>query len=307
MTRQLPAFHDPFAGGGAIPTEAQRLGLEAFATDLNPVAVLLNKAMIELPPEFHNASPVCSHLNGDTRLIEKSWCRAPGLEADIRYYGKSVEATCKERLSDVYPAIEITEDVVSDRQDLKPYLGQKRVVTAYITARTVRSPNPAFNHVYVPLIKTFVLSSKAGKEVFLNPVVDGEGYRLVHPGLSWVEIESTAVEVDGRLEVFAISVAADSALDRHDLAVYSFGHGVGDSVSAVADHVGQSLLDRPCHLLQRSQFRVDHSAIPVLEKDSRRPLAVVMPEVAKHLLVGPGFAVFVPVCRLRRSVPAAVR
>ena len=49
---KLPAFHDPFAGGGSLPLEAQRLGLEAYASDLNPVAVLINKAMIEIPPKF---------------------------------------------------------------------------------------------------------------------------------------------------------------------------------------------------------------------------------------------------------------
>ncbi len=54
----LPEFLDPFAGGGAIPLEAQRLGLKAHAHDLNPVAVMINKAMIEIPPMFAGMPPV---------------------------------------------------------------------------------------------------------------------------------------------------------------------------------------------------------------------------------------------------------
>ena len=85
---KLPGLHDPFAGGGAIPLEAQRLGLEAYASDLNPVAVLINKAMIEIPPRFAFNPPVNPQASTDKRLLRKQWCCAQGLAEDVRYYGQ---------------------------------------------------------------------------------------------------------------------------------------------------------------------------------------------------------------------------
>src|ERR1700692_3926975 len=87
---KLPAFHDPFAGGGSLPLEAQRLGLEAYASDLNPVAVLINKAMIEIPPKFAGQPPVNPAARQNKDLFKKSWHSAEGLAEDIRYYGKKM-------------------------------------------------------------------------------------------------------------------------------------------------------------------------------------------------------------------------
>ena len=176
---QLPAFHDPFAGGGALPLEAQRLGLEAWASDLNPVAVTINKAMIEIPPRFANRPPVGPRIPGDkqSKLVE-DWSGAKGLAEDVRRYGAWMRAEAEKRIGHLYPKIEITAEMVAERPDLKPLLGQNLTVIAWLWARTVRSPNPAFSHAEVPLASTFVLSSKVGKEAYVEPVVEGDRYRF---------------------------------------------------------------------------------------------------------------------------------
>ena len=285
---KLPAFHDPFAGGGALPLEAQRLGLEAFASDLNPVAVLINKAMIEIPPKFagkppvnpesraraasalgaqsqptdlppetrdfevmnrwghaHNMQPAIGgepvdfqelalskktdwertgswdgelldlrrafsyflreqHHYGDaptpssdrmrmfeslyeklrslwpktTSGMEHTWKGAEGLAEDVRYYGKWMRDEAEKRIGHLYPKVKVTAEMVAERPDLKPYLDKELTVIAWIWARTVKSPNPAFRDVDVPLASTFMLSTKAGKEVYVEPVVDGSSYRF---------------------------------------------------------------------------------------------------------------------------------
>ena len=105
----LPAFHDPFAGGGALPLEAQRLGLEAHASDLNPVAVLINKAMIEIPPRFAGQAAVNPAVRQEKRLIERGWTGAQGLAEDVRYYGKWMREEAAKRIGHLYPKVEITE------------------------------------------------------------------------------------------------------------------------------------------------------------------------------------------------------
>jgi len=378
---KLPAFHDPFAGGGSLPLEAQRLGLESYASDLNPVAVLICKAMIEIPPKFANRPPVnpesrgkylgaraprphkdwnsrgylphldkpgmtqsitfrladsiptevltawktelaltggeaaddprCAelrerieryadqghgacwlrdervaeqvenalmhfdgeryrllawsvmpnhvhalietlpgfplgdivhswksftakqanklldragefwmpdyfdryirdekHLAAVTDYIEQNpvkaglvrsagdwrwssaskktaggtpalpgfWHGAQGLAEDVRYYGKWMRDEAEKRIGHLYPKVEVTEEMVKERPDLRPYVGKKLTVIAWLWARTVKSPNPAFAHVDVPLASTFMLSTKAGKEAYAEPVIDGGGY-----------------------------------------------------------------------------------------------------------------------------------
>lgn len=311
---KLPAFHDPFAGGGALPLEAQRLGLEAYASDLNPVAVLINKAMIEIPPKFAGRPPVNPDarsewgearnergqtegegaLSADNRLAEihaarertlpartvspaggnvrdaradhargrvdldqhrrgmdagivegqgafsgdrawisgrggdaasdlreagvvpthgnqdsmgaagrgqpnsdhdapqsptalnsrssllfpRSYKGAQGLAEDVRYYGQWMRDEAEKRIGHLYPKIEITAEMAKERPDLKPYIGRKLTVIAWLWARTVKSPNPAFRHVDVPLASTFMLSTKAGKEAYVEPVIENGGYRF---------------------------------------------------------------------------------------------------------------------------------
>ena len=173
---RLPAFHDPFAGGGALPLEAQRLGLEAHASDLNPVAVLINKAMIEIPPMFAGRPPVKPEARADSGLLSREWRGAQGLAEDVRYYGRWMRDEAEQRIGHLYPKIEITAEMVRERPDLKPYEGRKLTVIAWLWARTVKSPNPAFADVDVPLASTFMLSTKKGKEAYVEPVIQGREY-----------------------------------------------------------------------------------------------------------------------------------
>ena len=175
---QLPAFHDPFAGGGSIPLEAQRLGLEAHASDLNPVAVLINKAMIEIPPRFAGRPPVNPEARKGRGSTEAQWKGVAGLVEDVRYYGKWMRDEAEKRIGHLYPKIEVTMEMVQERPDLKPYVGRKLTVIAWLWARTVKSPNPAFASVDVPLVSSFVLSTKEGKEAYVDPVIENDGYRF---------------------------------------------------------------------------------------------------------------------------------
>ncbi len=193
---KLPAFHDPFAGGGALPLEAQRLGLEAHASDLNPVAVLINKAMIEIPPRFAGRPPVNPDFRelaatgadagpsagkrrrGQARIGSEQWRGAQGLAEDVRFYGRWMRDEAEKRIGHLYPRVEITLEMVRERPDLKQYEGRKLTVIAWLWARTVRSPNPAFADVEVPLVSTFMLSTKKGKEAYVEPVIEGRGYRF---------------------------------------------------------------------------------------------------------------------------------
>ena len=173
---KLPAFHDPFAGGGAIPLEAQRLGLETYASDLNPVAVLINKAMIEIPPKFSGKPPVNPDARKGRGSVGAQWKGAAGLAEDVRYYGKWMRDEAEKRIGHLYPKIEVTAEMVQERPDLERYLGRKLTVIAWLWARTVKSPNPAFANVDVPLASTFLLSTKKGKEAYVEPVVEDGGY-----------------------------------------------------------------------------------------------------------------------------------
>jgi len=174
----LPAFHDPFAGGGTLPFEAQRLGLDSHASDLNPVAVLINKAMIEIPPKFAKARPVNGRARSEKPLISRQWRGAQGLADDVRYYGQWIRDEAQKRIGQLYPQIDVTASMAGVQPELKPLIGQKLTVIAWLWARTVRSPNPAFAHVNVPLVSTYMLSTKPGKEAYVEPIIKDDGYRF---------------------------------------------------------------------------------------------------------------------------------
>ena len=158
-----PAVLDPFCGGGSIPLEAQRLGLEAHASDLNPVAVLITKALIELPARFARRPPV-RPSNGDGRLDVRTWRGAQGLAEDVRYYGAWMRDEVKHRIGHLYPSAPL------------PGGGQATVI-AWIWARTVACPNPACGG-QMPLVRSFWLGKKKGKEVWVQPTVDGKSVRF---------------------------------------------------------------------------------------------------------------------------------
>jgi len=175
---KLPAFHDPFAGGGALPLEAQRLGMEVFASDLNPVAVLINKAMIEIPPKFIGQPPVNPESRKEKSLFKQKWGGAKGLAEDVRYYSNWMHEEARKRIGHLYPEVEITSEMATNRPDLMQHVGRKLTVIVWLWARTVKSPNPAFASVDVPLTPSFMLSSKTGKEAYIEPVIENGGYRF---------------------------------------------------------------------------------------------------------------------------------
>lgn len=158
-----PALLDPFAGGGAIPLEAQRLGLEAHAHDLNPVAVMINKAMIEIPPKFANQQPV----NPEARatLSVNSWVGPAGLAEDVRYYGEWMKKKAFEKIGHLYPKVKI------------PGIEKEATVIAWIWARTVKCPNPACGCT-IPCTSSYVLSKKKGNCVWVEPIREEDHFRF---------------------------------------------------------------------------------------------------------------------------------
>ena len=157
-----PPVFDPFAGGGTIPLEAQRLGLKAIAADLNPVAVMINKAMIEIPAKFQDQPPVNPAAKS---LIDAEWQGAQGLASDIAYYGKLLKEKAFAKIGHLYPKVKV------------PETGQEATVIAWIWARTVKCPNPACG-CEMPLVKSFWLSKRAGREAYLEPIVEGDKVRF---------------------------------------------------------------------------------------------------------------------------------
>jgi len=156
-----PPVLDPFCGGGSIPLEAQRLGLEAYASDLNPVAVLITKAMIEVPLKFVSKSPVnpnARKMEQTTLRGKKEWKGASGLAEDVSYYGKWMRDEAERRIGHLYPKAKLPD-------------GSEVTVIAWLWARTVKCPNPACGTM-MPLAKTFILSSKNGKKAYIEPIVN---------------------------------------------------------------------------------------------------------------------------------------
>ncbi len=161
----LPPVYDPFSGGGSIPLEAQRLGLPAYGSDLNPVAVMIGKAMIEIPPKFKDMAPIHP---GDLEAGHGGYRNAQGLAEDVKYYGEWMRKKASERIGHLYPQVDLP----------KEFGGGKATVIAWIWARTVPSPDPAFSDVRVPLVSNFMLSSKKGREAWVEPVVDKVGKQI---------------------------------------------------------------------------------------------------------------------------------
>jgi putative DNA methylase len=177
--RKLPVFHDPFAGGGTIPLEAQRLGFEAHASDLNPVAVVINKAMIEIPPKFAAHTPVGPIPNDELQTkaeAAEDWSGAKGLAEDVRRYGAWLYAEAERRIGQLYPKVTITKTMVKARGDLAKYEGRQLPIVAWLWARTVRSPNPAMNNAEVPLLSSWALSKKPGRRIWTEPTVKAGAY-----------------------------------------------------------------------------------------------------------------------------------
>jgi putative DNA methylase len=165
-----PPVLDPFCGGGSIPLEAQRLGLEAHASDLNPIAVLITKALIEIPPKFPGHPPV--NPEGRKDLAHSgSWTGAAGLAEDVRYYGKWMRDEAEKRIGHLYPKVKVTAEMAKDRADLKGLIGKEFTAIAWLWARTVKCPNPACG-VQMPLVRSFALSTRKGRHAWVEPTVE---------------------------------------------------------------------------------------------------------------------------------------
>lgn len=170
MGDDLPPLLDPFAGGGAIPLEAQRLGLKAYAQDLNPVAVTINKAMIGIPPLFVDKFAVNPEARG--KLTNGGWSGNAGLAADVKYYGTWMKEEAARRIGHMYPKVRVPAEQG----------GGEATVIAWLWARTVKCPNPACGHEAI-LVRSFNLSKKKGKEWHVEPVCEGGEVRFeVAPG-----------------------------------------------------------------------------------------------------------------------------
>lgn len=177
----LPPLLDPFAGGGAIPLEAQRLGLEVHASDLNPVAVIINKALIEIPPKFRDQAPVFPSL---AESQYRTWRASDGLAADVRAYGGWIRDEAERRIGHLYP-----EATLSD--------GSKAAVIAWIWARTITCPNPACG-IEMPLVRSWWLGKKKGRECYVVPRVQPEadhpsGKRVAYS----IALDARGPETDG--------------------------------------------------------------------------------------------------------------
>lgn len=181
-----PAVYDPFCGGGSIPLEAQRIGLRARGSDLNPLPVLLTKAMIELPPKFHNhkpvnpdADPMGMFTGTGKRKARVPWRGTAGLVDDIRYYGAWMREEAYKRIGHLYPEVQLST-------------GQTTTAVAWLWARTIPCLNPACG-LYMPLMQTFQLSRKKGNKSWTKPVVDRKSNTL-----SWiVQNHESGVPIQG--------------------------------------------------------------------------------------------------------------
>ncbi|MBL7036973.1 MAG: DUF1156 domain-containing protein [Pirellulaceae bacterium] len=170
LAHYAPPVLDPFAGGGSIPLEAQRLGLRAYASDLNPVPVLINKALIEIPPKFAGMPPVNPEAR-KRKLKSAAWRGAQGLAEDVRYYGKWMRDEAEKRIGHLYPKVKVTEEMAAGWPDLEPHVGQELIVVVWLWCRTVKCPNPACG-CRMPMISTFWLLKKNKHKVFVEPKID---------------------------------------------------------------------------------------------------------------------------------------
>lgn len=196
-----PPVYDPFCGGGSIPVEAQRLGLRAFGSDLNPVAVLISKAVAEIPAIFAGSPPV----NADSDP-HRTWKGPEGLAEDIRVYGKWMRDEAAKRVGKLYPTAHLPDD-------------SEAPVIAWVWARTVASPDPMARGAHVPLVSSFMLSTKKGKHAWVDVVRDPnapDGWRFeVQTGelKSDQEKQKSKGTKSGKAEAF-VCVLTGSPIER---------------------------------------------------------------------------------------------
>ena len=244
----LPIY-DPFAGGGSIPLEAQRLGLNAIASDLNPVAVLINKALIELPPKFKNRPPVNPNADDMGMMVGKGkkkqrlpWRGTSGLADDIRYYGRWVRQQAFKRIGELYPNAKLPD-------------GNDATVIAWLWARTIPCPNPACG-VQMPMLKTFQLSKKSNNQHWIKPVVDYEAKRVSF----MVQSHNVGVPEDGTVNRHgAICIACNTAAPLPYVREQARDGKMGEQMTAIVAEGNR----RRCYMSPiEEHIKVAQDAIP---------------------------------------------
>lgn len=214
-----PIVLDPFCGGGSIPLEAQRLGLNANASDLNPVAVLITKALAEIPSKFAGRPPV--HPGTEERALG-AWPRAHGLAEDVRYYGRWMREEAQRRIGEAYPSVKLAQQG-----------GGHATVIAWIWARTILCPNPACG-AEMPLISSMSLCTKPGRERWLKPIVDRTA-RTVAFAIGSPPGAPGAAPKLGRGANFKCFVCQSDAAERHVKAEGVAGRMGSRLIAIVAD------------------------------------------------------------------------
>jgi len=254
----LPPVYDPFSGGGSIPLEAQRLGLPAFGSDLNPVAVMIGKAMIEIPPKFKDQKPIHP---GEPHAGHGGYLNAQGLAEDVKYYGEWMREKAWERIGHLYPDVDLP----------KEYGGGKGTVVAWIWARTVPSPDPAFTDVQVPITASFLLSSKPGKEAWIEPVVDKTAktitYRIRYNGTSAEHVAAKGGTKVGRGSHFRCLLSDTAITPKYVAAAGKAGKMGQCLIAIVAEGTGGRAYVAPSD----DQETLALSARPKWKPDQRQP------------------------------------
>lgn len=243
----LPPVYDPFSGGGSIPLEAQRLGLPAFGSDLNPIAVMIGKAMIEIPQKFKNMPPIHPGIK------ERSFYRnAEGLAEDVKYYGEWMREKAWERIGHLYPQVDLPKENGAG----------KATVIAWIWARTVPSPDPAFSDVHVPLISSFLLSSRKGKEAWIEPVVDKFAKSVTYgmrSGGTKAELEAATLGTTaGKRQAFRCVMSGAAISYDHIRQAGQSGRMRQELVAVVAEGKGGRIYLSP----NQDQANIARSAMP---------------------------------------------
>lgn len=249
---ELPPVYDPFSGGCSIPLEAQRLGLPAYGSDLNPVAVMIGKAMIEIPPKFKDMPPI--HPGPKDRAFYRN---AEGLAEDVKYYGEWMREKAWERIGHLYPQVDLPAE----------YGGGKATVIAWIWARTVPSPDPAMQGAHVPLVSSFVLSERPGNLAVIRPIVDrvGLSYRFaIHrESISNAEIAAAKNGTrSGRAEDF-ICLLSNSTIQRGYIRDQGRAGRLGAKLmAAVVEARGGRLYIEADSSMQRATIEAASSLVP---------------------------------------------
>lgn len=260
-----PPILDPFAGGGTIPLEAQRLGLEAHASDLNPVAVLINKALIEIPPKFADRPPVFPGL-ADSKMVD--WNGVEGLAADVHAYGKWMRDEAEKQIGTHFPKATLPD-------------GTEATVIAWIWARTVTCPNPACG-IEMPLVRSWWLSKKKGKEAYVIPrvvedVKHPSGKRVVFE-IGHEVAEAPSEDDDGTVgRRGAVCVACGSAVSLRQIRTEGRESGLGQKLMAIVAEGTRRrvyLQPKPNHVDAARMSRPDEvpdGDLPVNPRDFKTP------------------------------------